>query len=171
MIRNATNDYFEIIYEVINDAAIAYKGIIPDDRWHEPYMSKSELKDQINNGVVFYCYLENDEISGVMGIQNIKDVNLIRHAYVRTNKRQKGIGGLLLEHLIDKSDRPVLIGTWKDASWAIKFYSKHGFTQVSEVEKNILLPKYWNISERQIEASVVLVDNKYKTHIRTKLTS
>ena len=161
MIRLSTENDFSTIYEIINDAAIAYKGIIPDDRWHEPYMPENELEQQINERVVFYCYHENDIISGVMGIQDKGDVNLIRHAYVRTKMRQKGIGGLLLKYLMEKSDKPVLIGTWKDASWAINFYIKHGFSLVSEKDKNVLLPKYWNIPERQIETSVVLADKNY----------
>jgi len=161
MIRPATKNDFDTIYEIINDAAIAYKGNIPSDRWHDPYMLKTELIEQINDGVVFYCYCENDQIIGVMGIQDKKDVNLIRHAYVRTNQRKKGVGGTLLEHLISNSGKPILIGTWKAAIWAVNFYIKHGFSLVSEEEKTTLLKKYWNIPERQIETSVVLADKAY----------
>ena len=164
MIRPSTKDDFEIIYEIINDASIAYKGIIPGDRWHEPYMSKEELFDQINDGVNFYCYCDEHSVYGVMGIQDRGDVNLIRHAYVRTTHRNKGIGSILLKYLIGKSGKPILIGTWKDASWAISFYTNHSFYIVSENEKNMLLKKYWNIPERQIETSVVLADENYKAY-------
>ena len=161
MIRTATEKDFDEIYEIINDAAIAYKGIIPADRWHEPYMTKEELKKQIEDGVRFSCYLENNEIIGVMGIQDRKDVTLIRHAYVATTQRKKGIGTILLQELIKGSKKPILIGTWKDAHWAISFYEKHGFNLVSEEEKDTLLRKYWDIPPRQVETSVVLVDTKY----------
>jgi len=162
MIRTATEKDFDEIYEIINDAAIAYKGIIPADRWHEPYMTKEELKKQIEDGVRFSCYLENNEIIGVMGIQDRKDVTLIRHAYVATTQRKKGIGTILLQELIKGSKKPILIGTWKDAHWAISFYEKHGFNLVSEEEKDTLLRKYWDIPTRQVETSVVLADTKYR---------
>jgi GNAT superfamily N-acetyltransferase len=161
MIRPALTADFDEIFAVINDAAIAYKGVIPADCWHEPYMSKEELQAQIDEGVRFFCYLENDEIVGVMGIQDKTEVELIRHAYVRTNQRNKGIGSLLLRDLLQKTAKPVLIGTWKTASWAIRFYEKHGFRLVAEAENNRLLRKYWAISDRQIETSVVLADEKY----------
>ena len=119
MIRNATDEDFDQLYEVINDAAMAYKGVIPEDRWHEPYMTKEELREQLQNGVKFLCYVENRAIVGVMGIQDREEVNLIRHAYVRTERRRNGIGTLLLDRLARESDKPVLIGTWKAASWAI----------------------------------------------------
>ncbi|MBP8081655.1 MAG: GNAT family N-acetyltransferase [Spirochaetes bacterium] len=161
MIRPCNEDDFSTIYQIINDAATAYKGIIPADRWHEPYMSETELREQISDGVVFSCYTDNDEIIGVMGIQDKDVVKLIRHAYVRTVKRNKGIGGILLRHLISSSDKPVLIGTWKDAVWAIGFYQKNGFSLVDEKSKNLLLKKFWGVPERQIETSVVLSDGKY----------
>jgi N-acetylglutamate synthase-like GNAT family acetyltransferase len=160
MIRNAAENDFEEIYNIINDAAIAYKGIIPADRWHEPYMTKEELKKQIEDGVRFSCYLNENKIVGVMGIQDKKDVTLIRHAYVATKERKKGIGTLLLQKLIKDSEKPILIGTWKAAHWAISFYEKHGFSLVSEEEKDSLLRKYWDIPTRQIETSVVLADTK-----------
>ncbi len=153
---------FDTIYEIINDASIAYKGIIPPDRWKEPYMPKDELQIQINEGVEFWKYVENGNILGVMGIQYKDNVTLIRHAYVRTAVRQKGIGGKLLKHLITMSETPVLIGTWADADWAIRFYLKHDFRQVSEEEKEILLRKYWTIPERQVETSVVLASENWK---------
>jgi N-acetylglutamate synthase-like GNAT family acetyltransferase len=162
MIQTATEKDFDEIYNVINDAAIAYKGIIPTDRWHDPYMTKEELKTQIEDGVRFSCYVDDNKIIGVMGIQDKKEVNLIRHAYVVTNQRKKGIGTILLQDLIKKSEKPILIGTWRAAHWAIRFYEKHGFSLVSEEEKNILLKKYWNIPTRQVETSVVLADIKYK---------
>lgn len=162
MIRKSTDEDFEEIFNIINDAAMAYKGVIPPDRWHEPYMTREELKAQIEDGVSFSCYVQGDEIVGVMGTQDKGDVTLIRHAYVRTKQRNSGIGTLLLRELIKGSTEPVLIGTWKAASWAISFYEKHGFTLVGEEEKNRLLKKYWAIPDRQVETSVVLVDEKYK---------
>jgi len=163
MIRKGTDEDLEEIFNIINDAAIAYKGAIPPDRWHEPYMTKEELKAQIEDGVRFSCYVDQNEIIGVMGIQDKTDVELIRHAYVRTKQRKKGIGTLLLRELIRDSTKPILIGTWKAAGWAISFYEKHGFCLVDEEEKNRLLKKYWAIPDRQVETSVVLVDEKYKT--------
>jgi len=162
MIRKATDGDFEAIFEIINDAAVAYKGVIPTDRWHEPYMTREELSAQIEEGVRFSCYIDNNEVIGVMGIQDKTDVMLIRHAYVRTRQRSKGIGTRLLRELIRDSTKPILIGTWKAAAWAISFYEKHGFCRVDEAEKNRLLKKYWTIPDRQIETSVVLVDEKYK---------
>lgn len=162
MIKPAVESDFNTIYEIINDASIAYKGIIPEDRWHEPYMPEKELSEQMDDGVIFYCYYDDGRIAGVMGIQDKGDVKLIRHAYVRTSRRNNGIGGKLLQFLISASDKPLLIGTWRDASWAVSFYIKHGFTVVSEDEKNILLRKYWKIPDRQIETSVVLADSNYK---------
>jgi N-acetylglutamate synthase-like GNAT family acetyltransferase len=162
MIRKGTDEDFEEIFAIINDAAIAYKGVIPPDRWHEPYMTKEELQGQIAEGVRFSCYVDNNELVGVMGIQDKADVELIRHAYVRTKQRNKGIGTLLLQELIKDAKKPVLIGTWKAANWAIRFYEKHGFRLVEEEEKNRLLKKYWAIPDRQVETSVVLVDGRYK---------
>jgi GNAT superfamily N-acetyltransferase len=149
------------IFTIINDAALAYKGIIPEDRWHEPYMSEQELQGQIDDGIQFWCYLENDSIIGVMGIQDKSDVTLIRHAYVRTIARNKGIGGKLLNHLSELTTKPILIGTWADATWAINFYKKHGYNLVSHDDKERLLRKYWKIPIRQIETSVVLASSNY----------
>ena len=156
MIIPGTKDDFTQIYEIINDAASAYKGIIPGDRWHEPYMSETELQDQIDDGVEFWCYVENEMIIGVMGLQDKGEITLIRHAYVRTTARNKGIGGKLLRHLRTLTTKPILIGTWADATWAIEFYKKYGFRLVSFQEKEELLRKYWSIPLRQIETSVVL---------------
>lgn len=162
MIRKATAADFEAIYRVINDAAIAYKGVIPEDRWHDPYMPRTELQEQIEDRVEFSCYFENDNVLGVMGIQDKNDVCLIRHAYVLTASRNSGIGTKLLRELSRNSVKPILIGTWKAAAWAIRFYLKNGFNVVTEEEKEVLLRKYWNIPERQVETSVVLSDGKYE---------
>jgi N-acetylglutamate synthase-like GNAT family acetyltransferase len=156
MIVPVRHSDFTIVHEIINDGASAYKGIIPADRWHEPYMSVEELQAQITDGVKFWCYLEDGKMLGVMGIQDKVDVTLIRHAYVRTAARNKGIGGKLLHHLSTLVSTPILIGTWADAAWAISFYKKHGYRLVSFDEKEQLLRKYWNIPLRQIDTSVVL---------------
>ena len=156
MIRKYTESDINTIHEIINDASVAYKGIIPADRWKEPYMPMDELKHEITDGVVFYCYEEDGEVIGVMGIQDVLDVKLIRHAYVRTRKRKGGIGTKLLHFLTENQEKQILIGTWKDAKWAIDFYLKNGFREVTEEEKNVLLKKYWNIPERQVETSTVL---------------
>ncbi len=156
MIVPAEKTDFEDILTIINDAASAYKSFIPEDRWHEPYMSAQELQSQMDDGVQFWCYRENDNIVGVMGIQDKRDVTLIRHAYVRTIAQNKGIGGKLLNHLSNLSTRPILIGTWADAIWAINFYKKRGFNLVCNGDRERLLRKYWTIPARQIETSVVL---------------
>ena len=157
-IRQCSDRDFEVIYSIINEAAQVYKGVIPADRWKEPYMSKDELKHEIDAGVVFWGFEEDNRLIGVMGIQDVLDVTLIRHSYVRLQKQQRGIGRKLLLKLCKKSDRPILIGTWADATWAIRFYEKHGFKQVSEKEKSRLLQKYWSIPARQVVTSVVLAD-------------
>jgi GNAT superfamily N-acetyltransferase len=158
MIRPCTDADFEAIYEIVNDAAQAYKSVIPADRWHEPYMPKEQLRSEIDAGVVFWGYEEDGVLAAVMGIQEVQDVTLIRHAYTRTERRGQGLGSTLLTHLRGLTDRPVLIGTWADASWAIRFYEKHGFHCVTQQEKTRLLQKYWNIPARQVEISVVLVE-------------
>jgi N-acetylglutamate synthase-like GNAT family acetyltransferase len=161
MICLCDDSKFDVIYEIINDAAQAYDGVIPADRWKEPYMSRDELRHEMDEGVVFWGYEEDGELIGVMGIQDVQDVTLIRHAYVRTVKRNQGIGSKLLFCLLEQTDRPVLIGTWADAVWAIRFYESHGFRLVSPELKARLLKKYWSIPDRQIETSVVLVDQKW----------
>jgi len=161
MIRRCKDADFEALYAIINDAAQAYKGVIPADRWHEPYMSKEELRWEIGRGIEFWGYEEEGKVQGVMGLQDVQDVTLIRHAYVRTLRRRGGIGGNLLRFLLAQTARPVLIGTWAAATWAVAFYRKHGFAVVTEEEKNLLLKKYWTIPERQIETSVVLADSKW----------
>jgi N-acetylglutamate synthase-like GNAT family acetyltransferase len=160
--RRCDENDFEVIYAIINEAAQAYKGVIPDDCWKEPYMSKEELQHEIDAGVIFWGYEEDRELVGVMGLQHIQDVALIRHSYVRMLKQKEGIGRKLLLHLQRQTTRPILVGTWADAVWAIRFYEKNVFRLVSREEKNLLLKKYWTISERQIETSVVLVDEKWR---------
>lgn len=162
-IIKAEHEDFGVIYEIILDSASAYQGVIPADRWHDPYMTKAELKQQIEEGVEFWKYTEDGTISGVMGIQLKQGVTLIRHAYVRTQERQKGVGGKLLEHLCAIATTPILIGTWAEASCAIKFYQKHGFRLLSEEEKNSLLRTYWIIPTRQVETSVVLANDDWKS--------
>jgi N-acetylglutamate synthase-like GNAT family acetyltransferase len=161
MILKATGSDLPEICAVINDAAFAYKGIIPADRWHEPYMSMKELQEQVAEGVTFLYYAEDNKILGVMGIQDKNEVALIRHAYVLTDARRKGIGAILLQALVKSTNQPILIGTWKAAHWAISFYEKHGFRIVPGQEKNNLLKRYWTIPDRQVETSVVLADEKY----------
>jgi N-acetylglutamate synthase-like GNAT family acetyltransferase len=168
MIRQCHPNYFEQIYTIVNDAALAYKGVIPGDCWHEPYMTRAELQHELSAGVEFWGYEQAGELVGVMGIQPVQDVTLIRHAYVRTANCNQGIGGQLLAHLRTLTDRPILIGTWAAAVWAIRFYEKHGFRLVSAVEKDRLLRKYWAISDRQIETSVVLAEQKW---FETRLTA
>ncbi|KPK27714.1 MAG: GNAT family acetyltransferase [Nitrospira bacterium SG8_3] len=161
MIRRCENKDIETVSSIINDAAEAYHGIIPEDRWKAPYMSRDELRHEIDLGVEFWGYEEDGEFIGVMGIQDVQDVTLIRHAYVRTARRNLGVGGRLLSELRKRTTRPTLVGTWADAIWAIRFYEKHGFQLVSPREKDRLLKKYWSIPERQIETSVVLADQRW----------
>ncbi len=157
MIRGLLPSDFDAILKVINDAAQAYKRVIPDDRWKEPYMSAEELKEEIEAGVRFFGWVEDGHLLGVAGIQALKDTTLIRHAYVLPGCQRGGIGTRLLEYLISLAETPeILVGTWADATWAIRFYEKHDFKLVSSREKNKLLRTYWNIPERQIETSVVL---------------
>jgi len=157
MIRLCTDSDVPSIYAIVNDAAQAYKGVIPADRWHEPYMPLEELKEEIAAGVKIWGYEDGGQLAGVMGMQPVKDVTLIRHAYVKTKMRNQGIGGKLLKHLLQQLEGKILVGTWKAAVWAIRFYETHGFELVDEEEKNRLLKAYWDIPERQIDTSVVLV--------------
>jgi GNAT superfamily N-acetyltransferase len=148
---------FDTILKVINDAAQAYKGVIPDDRWKEPYMSAEELRGEIEAGVRFFGWVEGGHLLGVTGIQALQDTTLIRHAYVLPGYQRQGIGTKLLEYLMGLAETlEILVGTWVDATWAIRFYEKRGFKLMSSREKDRLLRKYWNIPERQIETSVVL---------------
>lgn len=159
MIRRCEDSDFDTIYSIVNEAARAYKGIIPQDRWKEPYMPQEELRHEIDNGVVFWGYEEGGELVGVMGIQQVQDVTLIRHAYVRPARQNRGIGEELLASLGGQTACPTLVGTWTEATWAIRFYEKNGFGLVSAEEKDRLLRKYWSIPDRQVETSVVLADS------------
>jgi N-acetylglutamate synthase-like GNAT family acetyltransferase len=161
MIRRCEVGDFDLIYDIVNDGALAYKGVIPKDRWREPYMSKQDLRHEIDDGVVFWGCEENGSLAGVMGLQPVQDVTLIRHAYVRTESQRRGIGARLLSHLRNLTAGSRLIGTWADAVWAIRFYEKHGFRIVPDEQKDRLLKRYWGIPERQIETSVVLADAKW----------
>ena len=164
MIRKCHRDDFEAIYSIINEAAFAYEGVIPDECWKNPYMSKEELSREIKEGVTFWGYEEERKLIGVMGNQPVKDVTLIRHAYVRPAWQRKGIGSRLLAKLLTQTQRPVLIGTWASASWAIRFYEKHGFRLLGQQEKDHLLRVYWSIPEAQIQNSVVLADKRWFRH-------
>lgn len=161
MIRRCDDRDFDLIWAIINDGARAYKGIIPEDCWTEPYMSRRELQHEIDEGVVFWGYEEDGTLVGVMGIQQVQEATLIRHAYVRTGSQKRGIGGHLLSHLRDLAKGPILIGTWVDAVWAIRFYERYGFQLVRPHDKDRLLKQYWTVPERQIETSVVLADPKW----------
>lgn len=161
MIRRCVAEDFEAICEIINDAAQAYKGVIPDDRWHDPYMSRAELRKEIADGIVFWGLERDGELVGVMGIQDKGEVTLIRHAYVRTRMRSKGIGTELLKRLEAETDKPILLGTWAAAHWAVSFYEKNGYRMVGEEEKNRLLRRFWSIPERQVETSVVLASSRW----------
>lgn len=168
MIRQCNDSDLDSMLAIINDAAQAYKGVIPADRWKEPYMSGEYLRHEIESGVLFWGYEEGGELEGVMGIQDVKDVTLIRHAYVRTACRNHGIGGKLIGHLKVLVTRPTLVGTWADATWAIRFYEKHGFRLVAWEEKERLLRTYWSIPERQTATSVVLADSRWSGANRRK---
>jgi N-acetylglutamate synthase-like GNAT family acetyltransferase len=162
VIRRCDDRDFELIWAIINDGAQAYKGIIPADRWTEPYMSREQLRQEIDEGVLFWGYEETGTLLGVMGLQQVQDVTLIRHAYVRSGSQKRGIGARLLSRLQELTQDPVLIGTWADAAWAIRFYERYGFQRVGSQEKNQLLKKYWTVPQRQIETSVVLADAKWR---------
>jgi GNAT superfamily N-acetyltransferase len=161
MIRKCKKEEVEAVREVINEATQVYKEIIPVQRWHEPYMLEDQLRHEISSGITFWGYAEGNQLLGVMGIQPIEDVTLIRHAYVRTEKQGQGIGGRLLTHLYNMTTTPVLIGTWADAFWAIGFYRKHGFCLVPEAEKEHLLYKYWTAPKWHLDMSVVLADRRW----------
>ncbi len=159
-IEIVSNNEFELLYNIINDAAQAYRGVIPPDRWHDPYMSVDELRFEINDGVVFYGFYLEGSLKGVMGIQDKGEVCLIRHSYILTEYQKSGFGGYLMEYLHTQSDKPMLIGTWSAADWAIHFYQKHGFRLVENTaHKNELLRRFWTIPERQVETSVVLEED------------
>ena len=156
MIECCTGRDVDDIDSIINDAARAYRGVIPADRWHEPYMPREELQREIDSGVVFWGFYQSARLEGVMGLQDVKDVALIRHAYTRPAAQGRGVGSALLAHLVRQASRPLLVGTWKAATWAVRFYQRRGFRLVSDAEKVELLRAYWTVPERQIEESVVL---------------
>ena len=156
MIRLSKPEEFKEILLIINDGAEAYRGVIPNDCWHEPYMSADQLAAEIDDGVVFWGCEQGGRLLAVMGIQDKGEVTLIRHAYVRTDAQRGGLGGQLIRHLLELSEKPFLVGTWADADWAVRFYEKQGFRMVSHAEKERLLRRFWTISERQVETSVVL---------------
>jgi len=164
--RSAAGD-FAVILSIINDAARAYRGIIPADRWHEPYMPKEELTAEIDDGVEFWVAEDEGRVVGVMGVQDKGDVALVRHAYVVPGTQRSGIGTTLLRHIEGLVEKPILIGTWATASWAIEFYRRNGFDLVSQSEKDRLLRKYWSIPTRQIETSVVLASRAWTDSSRT----
>jgi GNAT superfamily N-acetyltransferase len=155
-IRPCRDDEQGVILAIINRAAAAYRGVIPADRWHEPYMPRDELDREIAAGVTFWGYEAGGKLLGIMGIQPVRDVDLIRHAYVLPESQRHGVGGALLEHLRGLSTRRMLIGTWAAADWAIRFYQRHGFELASPEQKTALLKTYWTVPDRQIETSVVL---------------
>jgi len=161
MIRKCRDTDVDVIFEIINDGAKAYEGVIPDDCLHDPYMRMDELRDEIEAGVIFWGYEEGSGLDGVMGIQDKGDVVLIRHAYVRTSKRNLGIGKQLLRFLESTTTKPILIGTWAAATWAIAFYEKNGYRLLEPREKDDLLRKYWTVPERQQETSVVLAHARW----------
>ena len=162
MIRCCTADDFDRVLAIINEAAEAYRGIIPEDRWKDPYMPAEELTEEIAAGIDFDGYeIAGAGLVGVMGVQMVEDVALIRHAYVATGHQRSGIGSALLAGLRGRVDRPILIGTWAAADWAIDFYLRHGFKLVPAQEKSTLLQRYWTVPERQIETSVVLADPRW----------
>ena len=155
-IRPCRDDERDAILAIVNAAAEAYRGVIPADRWHEPYMPRAELDAEIAGGVVFWGYETDGVLEGVMGVQTVRDVELIRHAYVVPSAQGRGIGGALLEHLLARATQPVLVGTWATATWAIAFYERHGFQRLPDDRAAALLRRYWTIPERQIATSVVL---------------
>ena len=157
MIRPCTQADFDAILAIVNDAAEAYRGVIPTDRWHDPYMSVEELREELADGVAFWGLPDDaGQLVGIMGIQDRGEVTLVRHAYVRTSCRRAGVGTKLLLHLETLTAKTILIGTWAAATWAIRFYERNGYMLVSEAEKTRLLQRYWRIPERQIDTSVVL---------------
>src|SRR5687768_3865749 len=161
VIRRADEADLVAVLAIVNDAAHAYRGVIPADRWHDPYMSRDELAHEIDAGVVFWVEEEEGRLLGVMGIQDKGDVALVRHAYVASATQRSGVGTRLLRHVETLVDKPLLIGTWAAASWAIEFYRRNGFSLVSTEEKDRLLRTYWSIPARQVETSVVLADARW----------
>jgi len=162
-LRECTESDLPAVCAIVNDAAQAYRGVIPKDRWHEPYMRLAELREEVAAGVRFWACEDAGELIGVMGIQDRGDVDLIRHAYVKTRHRNRGIGARLLAHIESLSAKPILIGTWAAADWAIRFYQKHGYRLLARDETERLLRRYWSVPERQIAASVVLASARWRS--------
>jgi len=163
MIRRCTDADVHRMGAIINEAAQAYRAVIPADCSHEPYMSEAELRAEIASGVMFWGCEEEGTLVGIMGLQDVKDVTLIRHAYVASDRQGHGIGGALMKHLTAETKRPLLVGTWAAAHWAIRFYERHGFRLVTQAEKDRLLRTYWSIPDRQRGTSVVLVAERIRT--------
>jgi GNAT superfamily N-acetyltransferase len=157
MIRECSEGDVDVITSIVNEAALAYRGVIPGDCWHEPYMSRSDLLSEMAAGVRFSGREEGGALVGVMGLQRVRDATLIRHAYVRTAHQGRGVGAELMRFLSGRTEGALLVGTWAAATWAIRFYERHGFRLVSSEEKDRLLEAYWSIPARQRETSVVLV--------------
>jgi N-acetylglutamate synthase-like GNAT family acetyltransferase len=166
VIRQSVDTDLAAILAIINDAAQAYRGVIPADRWHEPYMSRDELSSEMEAGVEFWVAEQDGRVVGVMGMQDKGDVSLVRHAYVASSTQRSGIGTDLLHHVQRLAEKPILIGTWAAATWAIAFYQRNGFTLVSSAEKDRLLGTYWSIPARQVETSVVLADERWTAQAR-----
>ena len=167
-IRKATDADFNAILTIINDAAQAYRGVIPADRWHEPYMPANELTKEIADGIVFWVAERDGRVVGVMGMQDKREVALVRHAYVASNIQRGGVGTKLLRHVETQIDKPILIGTWAAAAWAIDFYQRNGFEVLPTKVKDRLLRTYWSIPERQIETSVVLANHRWLTETQRR---
>jgi len=161
LIRLSIDGDFPAMLAIINDAARAYRGVIPTDRWHEPYMSADELAKEIADGVVFWVAEQEGRLSAVMGIQDKGDVALVRHAYVASTTQRIGVGTTMLRHVEKLTDKPILIGTWASASWAVDFYVRNGFSLLPTSESSRLLKTYWSIPARQIETSVVLANGRW----------
>jgi GNAT superfamily N-acetyltransferase len=162
-IRKSNAGDFDSMLALVNASAQAYRGVIPEDRWHEPYMSADELRQEIAAGVEFWVSQDRDRLLGVMGIQDRAEVELVRHAYVEPTAQGKGVGTRLLRHVLGLAGKPLLVGTWADATWAIDFYRRNGFAPVPAADKDRLLRRYWSIPDRQIETSVVLADRRWGT--------
>jgi GNAT superfamily N-acetyltransferase len=157
-VRRSRDDERGEVLAIVNSAAEAYRGVIPDDRWREPYMAASELEREVAAGVEFWVYETDGVLAGAMGMQPVRDVDLIRHAYVRPDHQRSGVGGALLRHLRGLSTRRMLVGTWAAAEWAVRFYRLHGFELVPAEQTPSLLKTYWTVPDRQIETSVVLAN-------------
>lgn len=158
LVRQCRDDELPVVARIINEAAEAYRSVIPSDRWHEPYMSAAELHENIASGVAMWGYELDRQLIGVMGVQRVRDVELIRHAYVLPGRQRLGVGAQLLTYLRSRTTYPMLVGTWAAAQWAIAFYERHGFVLVPREQAPILLRKYWAIPERQVHTSVVLAN-------------